>query len=158
MTSSLFSPVWHRVAERRPRLRSSIQISRQVTRGEIWHVLSDPISGQRCRLNPQAWQFVGRLDGARTVEQTWDRLAEVAGEDLPTQDEIVHLLGQLVAQGMVTMDVLPDFASRAWRRGSSSPFPAWSSSGSPRRSPSSCRPPGSSSGSWPSACCSSGAG
>ena len=117
MTSTLFSPVWHRVAERRPRLRSSIQISRQVTRGEIWHVLSDPISGQRCRLNPQAWQFVGRLDGARTVEQTWDRLAEVAGEDLPTQDEIVHLLGQLVAQGMVTMDVLPDFASRAWRRG-----------------------------------------
>lgn len=115
LSASLFSPLWYRVAERRPRLRAGVQVTRQLARGIPWHVLTDPMSGRRCRLNPQAWALAGRLDGERTVERIWAEL--VVHPDAPTQDEVVQVIGQLTAEGLVTMDVLPDFASRAWRRG-----------------------------------------
>lgn len=117
MSTSLFSPLWYRVSDRRPRLRAGVQITRQVARGTPWHVLTDPMSGRRCRLNPQAWELAGRLDGERSVDQIWEGLVDRLGADAPTQDEIVQLLGQLAAEGLITLDVLPDFASRAWRRG-----------------------------------------
>jgi len=117
MTRSLFSPHWYRVADRRPRLRAGVQVTRQPARGTAWHVLSDPVSGRRCRLNPQAWSLAGRLDGERSVDAIWSHLVDEFGAEAPTQDEVVQILGQLAAEGLVTMDALPDFASRAWRRG-----------------------------------------
>lgn len=117
MSDSLFSPLWYRVCDRKPRLRAGVQLARQVTRGVAWHVLTDPMSGRRCRLNPQAWALAGRLDGEHSVEQIWEGLVDRLGADAPTQDEVVQVLGQLAAEGLVSLDVLPDFASRAWRRG-----------------------------------------
>ena len=117
MTASLFSALWYRVADRQPRLRTGVQVSRQVARGTAWYILTDPMSGRRCRLNPQAWELAGRLDGERSIEQIWERIVDRLGADAPTQDEVVQLLGQLAAEGLISLDVLPDFASRAWRRG-----------------------------------------
>lgn len=117
MSASLFSPLWYRVCGRTPRLRAGVQVTRQVARGTPWHVLTDPMSGRRCRLNPQAWALAGRLDGERSVEQIWEGLVDQLGADAPTQGEVVQVLGQLAAEGLISLDVLPDFASRAWRRG-----------------------------------------
>ncbi len=94
-----------------------MQVTRQLTRGVAWHALTDPMSGRRCRLNPQAWAVAGRLDGELTVEQIWTDLVAREAAEVPTQDEVVQLIGQLAAEGLVTLDALPDFASRAWRRG-----------------------------------------
>jgi len=117
LSASLFSPSWHRIADRRPRLRAGVQVTRQLTRGVAWHALTDPMSGRRCRLNPQAWAVAGRLDGERTVEQIWEEVLARQPGEVPSQDEVVQLIGQLSAEGLVTLDALPDFASRAWRRG-----------------------------------------
>jgi len=57
-----FSESWYRVAELRPRLRSTVQITRQHFRGQVWHVVQDPSNNQFFRLNDPGYRFVALLD------------------------------------------------------------------------------------------------
>ena len=66
-----FSESWYRVADLRPRLRSTVQVHRQHFRGQMWHVIQDPANNQFFRLNEAAYRFVALLDGRRTVAEVW---------------------------------------------------------------------------------------
>ena len=95
MSAPLVSGSWYRVAPLKPSLVSGLKIVRQPVRDQLWHVLVEPGSGRQLRLNPAAYAFVGRCDGQATVENLWQQLLARGGDDAPTQDEVIQLLGQL---------------------------------------------------------------
>src|SRR5690606_28077983 len=103
-----FSPMWHRVRAMRPRLRPHVQITRQRYRGRRWHVVHDPASNQFYRLSPIAHEFVGLLDGRRTVEEVWHIALAKHGDLAPTQPEVVELLGQLYNSNLLAVDATPE--------------------------------------------------
>ena len=103
-----FSESWYRVAELRPRLRSTVQIYRQHFRGRMWHVLQDPGSNQFFRLNEPAYQFVAMLDGRHKVANVWRVCNEELGDEAPTQGEVIQLLGQLYVSNLLQAELPPD--------------------------------------------------
>ena len=103
-----FSESWYRVADLRPTLRFTVQVSRQHFRGRMWHVLQDPASNQFFRLNGPAYRFVAMLDGRRTVAQVWRACNEQLGDEAPTQGEAIQLLGQLYASNLLRAELPPD--------------------------------------------------
>jgi putative peptide zinc metalloprotease protein len=103
-----FSPFWHRVRAMTPRLRPHVQITRQLYRSRIWHVVHDPATNQFYRLNPIAHEFVGMLDGRRTVEEVWKISLERHGDSAPTQNEVLQLLSQLYNSNLLAMDATPE--------------------------------------------------
>ncbi|MGH8749814.1 MAG: PqqD family protein, partial [Burkholderiales bacterium] len=93
MSTDLHSPSWYRVADLRPRLRSHVRIHRHHYRGELWYVLEDRVSRRMHRFNPVAHYAIGLMDGRRSVQEIWDAAIARFGDDAPTQDEIIRLLG-----------------------------------------------------------------
>ena len=108
MTGSLFSPHWYRVAELKPQLRGHATFRRHHYRGQLWYVLDDRASGRHHRFTPDAYQFIARMDGRHSVQEIWDVTSEKLGDDAPTQDEAIHLLGQLHSADVLQCDVPPD--------------------------------------------------
>jgi putative peptide zinc metalloprotease protein len=111
MSRAVFSPSWHNVAELKPRLLAHARFYRHHYRGELWHVVHDTTSGRYHRMSPGAVALVRRMDGRRTVQSLWDEACACAGEDLPTQNEMVELLSQLHSHELLHCDVTPDSAS-----------------------------------------------
>ncbi len=116
MSQSLFSQNWYRVAGIKVRLRKHADIHRHTYRGEVWYVLQDHISGQFQRFTHQAYFLIGLMDGERTLQQIWDIACERFEDDLPTQDEVIQLVGQLNQANVIQTDVLPDIAVLQQRR------------------------------------------
>ena len=110
MSGDLYSPSWYRVATLRPRLRSHVRIHRHHYRGERWYVLEDRVSRRMHRFNPAAHYAIGLMDGHRSVQQIWDAAIARFGDDAPTQDEMIRLLGQLHAADVLQSEVTPDLA------------------------------------------------
>jgi len=108
MSDSLFSPHWYRVAELTPSIRSHAQFRRHHYRGQLWYVLDDRASGRHHRFTPAAYHFIARLDGTQKVQDAWDVTTSRLGDDAPTQDEAIQLMGQLHAADMLQCDVPPD--------------------------------------------------
>jgi putative peptide zinc metalloprotease protein len=113
--ADLHSPSWYRVAQLRPRLRGHARIHRHHYRGELWYVLEDRVSRRMHRFNPAAYYIVGLLDGRRTVHEIWEAAAERFGDDAPTQDEVIRLLGQLHAAEVLQTEAMPDLTELARR-------------------------------------------
>lgn len=111
MTDSLFSPIWYRVADLHPKLAEHVRVQRHVSRGVVWHVLSDDASGRQVRINEAGFAFVGRCDGERTVTQIWDQLLEQLNDSAPTQNDIVRVLLQLGEHEMIVCEFAPDVAT-----------------------------------------------
>ncbi|TDJ66903.1 MAG: PqqD family peptide modification chaperone, partial [Proteobacteria bacterium] len=108
MSQSIFSPSWYRIAELTPRLRSHVRINRHRYRGQLWYVLQDASSARYHRFTPAAYYLIGLMDGHRKVDAIWDAANSEFGDDAPTQDEIIQLLGQLHASDVLQCDVPPD--------------------------------------------------
>ena len=108
MAPNRLSPSWYRVAALRPRLRSHARVHRHEYRGRRWYVLQDRMSRRSHRLNPPAHYLVGLMDGRRTLQELWDAAAQRFGDQAPTQDEVIQLLGQLHAADLVQSEGAPD--------------------------------------------------
>ena len=108
MAQELLSGLWYRVADLRPRLRSHVRVNRHEYRGERWYVLADRLSRRSHRVNPAAYFLVGLLNGRRRMQEVWDAALEKFGEEAPTQDDAIRLLGQLHAADLLQCDVSPD--------------------------------------------------
>ena len=120
MESPLLHPDWYRIADLHPRLRGHVTIRRQVVRGQVWYVLSDPADGRHFRLNPTAYRFVGLCDGRRSVAEVWEQMNATLGDDAPTQADLVEILARLADGELLQTEVLPDidvmFENRSVRR------------------------------------------
>ena len=105
MSKAFFSNYWYRVSELQPRLRSHARIARHRYRGQTWYVLDDPATQRYWRFTPDAHLAIGLMDGHRTVQAIWEIVCERLGDNAPTQDEMIMLLGQLYAADVLQSDV-----------------------------------------------------
>ena len=105
MAKAFFSNYWYRVSELQPRLRSHAKIARHRYRGQTWYVLDDPATQRYYRFTPDAHLAIGLMDGHRTVQEIWEIACERLGDNAPTQDEMIMLLGQLYAADVLQSDV-----------------------------------------------------
>ncbi|MBO9481006.1 efflux RND transporter periplasmic adaptor subunit [Salinisphaera sp. G21_0] len=108
MSGSLFSSSWYKVADLKVRLRKHAHIHRHVYRDNVWYVLQDHVTGQFHRFKPAAYQIIALMDGTRTLQQIWEIACEELGDNLPTQDEVIQLVGQLNKANVIQTDKLPD--------------------------------------------------
>jgi putative peptide zinc metalloprotease protein len=108
LSDTLFSPSWYRVADLKPRLRQHTEIQRHDYRGKVWYVLQDPLGGRTHRFTPQAYRFIGLMDSERTVNELWLTVSEQQGDDAPTQDDVIRLMGQLHSADALICDTTPD--------------------------------------------------
>jgi len=108
MSSALFSSVWYRVAAVKPRLLSHAHIYRHYYRGQQWYVLQDKVAGRYHRFSPSVYYLISLMDGQRSLQQIWEEAVGHDGEEAPTQDETIQLMGQLHNAGVLASDVTPD--------------------------------------------------
>src|ERR1700754_2248864 len=104
MPAPLLSSLWYRVAGLRPKLRSHARLHRHRYRERVWYLLQDPASGRINRFTPAARLVIALMDGQRTVAQLWESANRRLGENAPTQDEMIQLLGQLHAADLLQSD------------------------------------------------------
>ena len=114
---ALKSDNWWRIATLRPRLRGHVRIHRHAYRGQAWYVVEDRVAAKYWRFNQPSYRVLNLFDGRRTLQAIWESLTRELAEDLPTQDEVVELLGQLHNADLVQFDVTPDAAELLERRG-----------------------------------------
>ncbi|MGZ0707914.1 hypothetical protein ACWPKO_06215 [Coraliomargarita sp. W4R53] len=105
---ALFSESWHRVAQQKIRLRPSVTINKQYYRGELWFIAHDSYGDQYFRFRPEAWDFIARLDGRRTVEEIWQACLDRNKDEAPGQGEVVQMLAQLYGGNLILSDVPAD--------------------------------------------------
>jgi len=106
-----FHESWYRVVGLHPRLRSTVQVSRQYFRGQTWHVVQDHTNNAFFRLSEPAYRLIGLLDGRRTVGEAWKICNEQLGDDAPTQGETIQLFGQLYTSNLLQSELPADSAS-----------------------------------------------
>ncbi|MFO0830875.1 MAG: PqqD family peptide modification chaperone [Phycisphaerales bacterium] len=92
----------------KPRLRPHVQIVRQHFRGARWYVVQDPTSNAYFRLNPVAHEFVGLMDGTRTVEEIWELGLTRHADEALTQNEVINVLSQLHTGNLLQGDLSPE--------------------------------------------------
>jgi putative peptide zinc metalloprotease protein len=107
---SLYSPSWYHVATLRPRLSAQVRFHRHVYRGELWYVIQNPTTGRVHRLTPSAHTLVNAMDGERTTDEVWNAALTQLGDDAPTQDETIWVMGLLYMADVLRCDVPPDTA------------------------------------------------
>ena len=112
----LQSSLWYRVAALKPQLLARVRLHRHHYRGERWYLLQDPASGRVQRFTPTARMVLAAMDGQRSVDDLWQLARRRLGDDAPTQDEIIQLLGQLHAADLLATDAAPD-AVEVFERG-----------------------------------------
>lgn len=99
-----YSDSWHRVADVRVCLRTSVRAHRQTFRGEEWVVLRDSLGSDFFRVTAHAYDFLCRLQPPSTVDEAWRGLIETDPESALTQEEVVQLLGQLHLSNLLQFD------------------------------------------------------
>lgn len=110
MTDTLLSPHWYRVARLRPGLAAHARVERHTYRGTTWYVMEDTSSGRHYRFDHIAHHVIALMDGSRTVEEIWRVLGTALGDEAPTQEDLIRLLGLLHAANLLLCDVPPDAA------------------------------------------------
>jgi putative peptide zinc metalloprotease protein len=106
-----FHESWYRVADLRPRLLSSVQVYRQHFRGKMWYVLENPSNNAFSRVSSDAYNFIGLLDGKRTVGEVWQICNDKFGDHAPTQPEVIQILGHLYCSNLLYAELAPDCES-----------------------------------------------
>jgi putative peptide zinc metalloprotease protein len=107
----LLSNDWYRVAELRLCLRPGVQVARQLIRGEIWYVLTDPVTGAHHRFNDAAYRLIGPCDGNVTLESVWAAQVMAERDGALTQHDAIRVVSQAYAANLLTGDVPPDVAA-----------------------------------------------
>jgi putative peptide zinc metalloprotease protein len=116
MTEQLLNSHWYRIADSKISLPKHIRVHQHNYRKTIWYVLRDEITGKHHRFNQASYNFIRLIDGRRTVNAIWQRLNEELGDDAPTQDEVMNLLGSLHFAGFLHSDSTVDIQQLIDRR------------------------------------------
>ncbi|WP_320043303.1 hypothetical protein [uncultured Desulfobacter sp.] len=103
-----FSESWYRIADLNITLRPTIEVKRQLFRGEEWYLIQDPFNNHFFRIRPEAYNFISRLKKERTVEQVWEECLGLYPETAPGQEEVLQLLSQLYYADILYYNSTPD--------------------------------------------------
>ena len=104
MNEEMNSRHWYRVTNLKPRLHDQVEIHRHDYRGLIWYLLENTTSGRSHRFNPAAYQFIGMMDGERSVQDIYDHVLEKLAENAPGQEEIIELMSKLYEADLIKID------------------------------------------------------
>ena len=116
MSEQLFSSRWYRIANVKLSLRGHVRVHHHVYREDHWYILRDESTGRHHRFNEAAYNLIKLINGQRTVNQIWEILQQELGDDAPTQDEVINLLGQLHYADHMLADLSSDVAELIDRR------------------------------------------
>ena len=116
MSDQLFSSHWYRVAKVKIALRSHVRVHQHMYRGNTWYILQDDATGHHHRFNEVAYTFIKLINGRRTVNEIWEIMQDELGDDAPTQQEVINLLGQLHYADHLLADLAPDVQELIDRR------------------------------------------
>ena len=116
MTEQLLNSHWYRIAETKLSLPRHIRVHRHNYRKTVWYVLRDEITGKHHRFNQASYNFIRLIDGQHTVNDIWEMLNEELGDDAPTQDEVMRLLGTLHFADFLHADTTVDIQQLIDRR------------------------------------------
>jgi putative peptide zinc metalloprotease protein len=109
MTDQLLSPHWYRVANVKISLAKHARVHQHKYRDTVWFILRDDTSGKHHRFNQAAYNFIRLIDGSHTIDEIWNVLQEDLGDDAPTQNDVISLLGTLhysnLLQGKTSADI-----------------------------------------------------
>ena len=116
MSDQLFSSHWYRVANVKLSLRSHVRVYQHNYRGQTWYILQDEASGRHHRFNAAAYHFISQINGKRTVNEIWEKLQDSLGDDAPTQEDVIQLLGKLHYADHLLAELAPDVEDLINRR------------------------------------------
>ena len=116
MADQLLSSHWYRLSDVVLSLRSHARLHQHRYRNTVWYVLNDETTGKHHRFNEAAYSFIRLIDGRRTVNEIWEILQDEFGDDAPTQDESIRLLGTLHFANHLSSDIAPDIEELIDRR------------------------------------------
>jgi len=95
-------------------------------------VLRNSLNGRNHRFNAAAYALIGQMDGQRTVQEIWENAGKLTADAIPTQDEVIRLLGRLYDADLIQSDILPSTVevfrqaqgqpSNSWKQRVSNPF------------------------------------
>src|SRR5210317_1145087 len=105
MASDLNSRHWYRVKSLVPRLHDQVEIHRHDYRDLIWYLLENTTTGRSHRFNPTAYQFIGLMDGERSVQYIHEQVQDKLAENAPGQEEIIELLSKLYEADLLKVDI-----------------------------------------------------
>ncbi len=108
MKGNLFSESWFKVARLRAGLHSSVEIQKQVYRGETWYVVRSSFGSDYFKITPEAYDFIATLTTDLTIEEHWERFLDNYGGAAPTQDEVIHVLAELYGHNLLYFKNIPD--------------------------------------------------
>ncbi len=97
-------------------MRSHVRAHKHVYRDNTWYIMRDDSSGRHHRFNEVAYAFIKLINGRRTVNEIWEILQDKLGDDAPTQEEVINLLGQLHYADHLLADLAPDVEELIDRR------------------------------------------
>ncbi|MBE9564397.1 MAG: PqqD family protein, partial [Proteobacteria bacterium] len=116
MTDQLLNSHWYRIADTKLSLPKHIRVHRHNYRKTVWYVLRDEITGKHHRFNQASYAFIRLINGQHTVNDIWERLNEELGDDAPTQNDVIRLLGALHFAGFLHADNTIDIKQLIDRR------------------------------------------
>jgi len=105
---SLFSDSWFKVAKLHASLNSSVEIQKQLYRGETWYVVRSSFGGEFYRITPETYDFIATLTTDVTIEEHWERFLDQYEGAAPTQDEVIHVLSDLYAHNLLYFKNVPN--------------------------------------------------
>ncbi len=104
MSNQMLSQHWYRLSNVKLSLPNHVRIHQHQYRKILWYVLCDEISGKHHRFNQASYNFIRLIDGKRTADDIWKKLNDDFGDDAPTQDEVIRLLGTLHLSNLLHTD------------------------------------------------------
>ena len=102
--SSTPSGLWQQVAGARLALLNTVAAHRHRYRGRSWYLLSNALGRRQYRVSEGVYRLLQRLDGRRTLAEAWASVFPQETGDSPDRNELVTVVAQLQAAGMLTSD------------------------------------------------------
>ena len=116
MSEKLLNSHWYRIANTKLSLPKHVRVHQHNYRKTVWYVLRDEVTGKHHRFNQASYNFIRLIDGQNTVNDIWQRLNDELGDEAPTQDEVIRLLGTLHFASMLHADSTVDIQHLIDRR------------------------------------------
>ncbi|WP_431303436.1 hypothetical protein [Sediminicoccus sp. BL-A-41-H5] len=112
----MFSERWLYVSGLRLTLRRRLQATPRRIAGELWYLVSDPLTNEHARVPAQAWRFLKRLGPDRSVGEAWEEAYRSGEAASLTQPRIVSLISTLYQRNLLTF-AAPNDSVRLAERG-----------------------------------------
>lgn len=105
------NPLWQKLETLHPSLPRHIEFQRRDYNGELWYLLHDKSNGRFHRLTPSAYRLLNFMDGRNSLQHILSAASAIefyeSAEEIPTRDELIHLLQYLYVADLLVCDMPP---------------------------------------------------